>query len=107
MTPLHVAIQQDHIKCVALLLQYGSDLHNTFAEYPTLVAFARYHGNHEILRLLHSFMVDRGFGHHQPAQNYNSIVMVCISYLKLCHIYLRAIILLFFRTLVRRHLVLG
>ncbi|XP_046860086.1 uncharacterized protein LOC124453329 isoform X2 [Xenia sp. Carnegie-2017] len=75
MTPLHVAIQQDHVKCVALLLQYGSDLHNTFAEYPTVVAFARYHGNHEILRLLHSFMVDRGFGHHQPAQNYNSIVM--------------------------------
>ena len=76
MTPLHAAIQNNHTKCVGLLLQYGSDLHSTFAEYPTVVAFARYHGNTEILRLLHAFMVDRGMGHHQPAQNYNAIVMV-------------------------------
>ena len=76
MTPLHAAIQHEHIKCVGLLLQYGSDLHSTFAEYPTVVAFARYHGNPDILRLLHAFMVDRGLGHHQPAQNYNAIVLV-------------------------------
>jgi ankyrin repeat protein len=83
MTPLHVSIQQDHIKCVGLLLQYGSDLHSTFAEYPTVVAFARYHGNPDIMRLLHAFLVDRGMGHHQPAQNYNAIVLVSFELIEL------------------------
>ena len=76
MTPIHAAIQNVHIKCVGILLQYGSDLHCSYAECPTVLAFARYHGNKAILRLIEAFMDDNGMGHHQPAQNYNAIIMV-------------------------------
>ena len=58
------------------MLQYGSDLHLIYAEYPTVLAFARYHGNRDILHLIDEFMDDEGMGLHQPAQNYNAIIMV-------------------------------
>lgn len=76
MIPLHAAIKNDHVKCVGLLLQYGSDLLRLFGEFPTILAYARYHGNPEMVRLIKAFMEGSGVRNHRSAQNYNVVVMV-------------------------------